>query len=427
MSSVLAFVVATLVWVVFSRRLSSWSVTAPIVLTFAGFAVAHGLGAGVNLDSESVRRLIELTLAVVLFCDASSIALVWFRRSWRFPVRLLGIGLPLTIVAGLGAAALLLPGQDIWVLAIIACALAPTDAALGVSIVENERIPLWFRQVINVESGLNDGLATPLVSFCIAAAATAVGASHRPVADAVLEILVGVVLGLAIGAATGVLLTWAKQRRLAQPSIVAVAPLVIAVVTYVLVVQLHGNGFVAAFVCGVGFGSATRRSAARWAEPAKATGGTNDGTQCADAETGSSDGMLTYTHLTATLLGFAVWFVFGESVLGSLTTDHLAQALGYAVLSLTVLRMVPVALSLVGMRLPWDTVALAGWLGPRGLASIIFAMLADDALGGADGALVLTVVGTTVGLSVLAHGLSAGPLAAWYSRRHPADEVPATA
>ena len=127
------------------------------------------------------------------------------------------------------------------------------------------------------------------------------------------------------------------------------------------------------------------------------------------------------------LLGFAVWFVFGESVLGSLTADHLGAALGYAVLSLTVLRMVPVALSLIGMHLPWDTVALAGWLGPRGLASIIFAMLADDAIGGADGALVLTVVGTTVAVSVLAHGLSAGPLAVWYSARHPADEAPTSA
>ena len=418
MSSVLGFVVATLVWVVFSRKLASWSVTAPIVLTFAGFVAAHALGAGANIDSESTRRLIELTLAVVLFCDASSIALGWFRRSWQFPLRLLGIGLPLTIVAGVVVAAVVLPGQDFWILAIIAAALAPTDAALGVSIIENERIPLWFRQVINVESGLNDGLATPIVSFCIAAAATVVGVSHRPVADAVLEILLGIVLGLAIGAATGILLVWAKRRGFAQPSIVAVAPLVVAAVTYVLVVQVHGNGFVAAFVCGVGFGSATRSAASRWPVPAQCSAAT-------EAGAGHEAGMLDYAHLTASLLGFAVWFVFGESVLGALTTDHLGQAVVYAVLSLTVLRMVPVALSLIGMHLPWDTVALAGWLGPRGLASIIFAMLADDALGGSAGSLVLMVVGTTVGLSVLAHGLSAGPLASWYAGRHPVDEVPA--
>jgi NhaP-type Na+/H+ or K+/H+ antiporter len=194
---------------------------------------------------------------------------------------------------------------------------------------------------------------------------------------------------------------------------VSVAPLVVAVATYLFVVELGGNGFVAAFVCGVGFGSARRRTEARYHVSADA------------AATEAGTGMLGFTRVMATLLGFAVWFVFGESVLGNLGTDHLVPALLYAVLSLTVLRMAPVALSLAGMHLPWDTVVLAGWLGPRGLASVIFAMLADDTLGGEDGRLVLTVVGTTVALSVVAHGLSAGPLGSWYAQRHPADEVPA--
>lgn len=421
MTSVLAFVGATLLWVVLSRRLASWSITAPIVLTAAGFGAAHLLGATGSIDSEGIRRLLELTLAVVLFCDASSIALGWFQQRWRFPLRLLGIGLPLTIVAGLAAAVLMLPGQNLWVLAIIAAALAPTDAALGVSIIENERIPLWFRQVINVESGLNDGLATPVVSFCIAGAAAVTAAHQSHVVTAVVEIALGVALGLVIGALSALLLVWSERRGLAQPSMVAVAPLVIAVATYLFVVQVGGNGFVAAFVCGVGFGSARRRTEARLA----ARAGTAVSPP-AEAGTASGDepGMLWFTRVTASLLGFAVWFVFGESVLAELGTDHLAPALLYAVLSLTVLRMVPVALSLIGMHLPWDTVALAGWLGPRGLASIIFAMLADDTLGGPDGRLVLAVVGTTVALSVLAHGLSAGPLGAWYAQRHPADEVP---
>jgi NhaP-type Na+/H+ or K+/H+ antiporter len=411
-SSVLAFVVASLVWIVFSKRLSSWSVTSPIVLTTAGFLAAHALGATGSIETEGIRRLIELTLAVVLFCDASSIALRWFQHRWRFPVRLLGIGLPLTMLAGVAVGALLLPGQSLWVVAVIATALAPTDAALGVSIIENERIPLWFRQVINVESGLNDGLATPVVSFCIAGAAAVEGVTSGHPGTAVVEILLGVALGLAIGAAAGLLLVWAEARGLAQASMLAVAPLVVAVVTYLLVVQVGGNGFVAAFVCGVGFGSATRRTTARMSHvPA--------------SESPDEPPMLGFTRTTASLLGFAVWFVFGESVLGSLTPDHLGQAVVYAVLSLTVLRMVPVALSLIGMKLPWDTVLLAGWLGPRGLASIIFAMLAADTLRPADGELVLTVVGTTVALSVLAHGLSAGPLGAWYATRHAPDEVPA--
>ena len=411
MSSLLFFVVSTLVWALFSRRLTRWSITAPIVMTAAGLLASRILnGGGSNLDSESIRALIEITLSVVLFVDASSIAVGWFRTSWRFPARLLGIGLPLTILLGIGVAALMFPGTDIWLLAVVGAALAPTDAALGVSIIENERIPLWFRQVINVESGLNDGLVTPVVSFCIAGAAAALGLTGHPVGAALVEIAVGVALGLGIGLGAGRALRWAVARDFAADAFVAVAPLVVAVATYMLVVEVGGNGFVAAFVCGMGFGTAWHpRADNRDAE-------VNAGGSATSREP------VEFTHLTATLLGLAVWFVFGEFVLGALHPENVGRVVLYAVLSLTVLRMVPVAISLVGMRLPWDTVLLAGWLGPRGLASVIFAILAADTLAGSGGEVVLSIVGVTVALSVVAHGLSAGPLAAWYATRHPVDE-----
>ena len=405
MTSVVVFAVAVLLWVTFSRRLEAWSVTAPIVLTLAGFATAHALGAGGGLDTERIRALIEITLALVLFVDASSIAVRWFRTEWQYPARLLGIGLPLTVVLGTLVAALLFPGNDIWLMAVVGAALAPTDAALGVSIIENERIPLRLRQVVNVESGLNDGLVTPIVSFCIAiAAATADHVADRPFVSALSELVIGVAVGFAIGAVSGRVLLVAREKGWAVPLLVPVAPFVVAVVTYLLVVEIGGNGFVAAFVCGVGFGAATRRDAR------------------ADVPVGEPDDdadLLEFNHRAAALLGYAVWFVFGESVLASLTTAHLGAALLYAVLSLTVLRMLPVAVAALGLHLPRDTVLLVGWLGPRGLASIIFAILAADAIGGEPGELVLTIVATTVAMSVLAHGLSAGPLAAWYSKRHP--------
>ena len=407
MSSIIAFAVVVLAWVLLSRKLETWSITAPIVLTAAGFAASHLLGTGSNLGTESIRELIEVTLALVLFVDASSIALRWFRSEWKYPVRLLGIGLPLTIVLGTVTAVVLFPGTDVWLLAVIGAALAPTDAALGVSIIENPRIPLRLRQVINVESGLNDGLVTPVVSFCIAIAAASVdGLKDRPFASAMVEVVIGVGVGFAIGEVSGRLLEAARRRGWAVPLLVPVAPVVVAIACYVFVVMIGGNGFVAAFVCGVGFGSATRRAAGR-----AATGQPSDDTD-----------LLEFSHGLSALLGYAVWFIFGESVLGSLTTAHLGTAVVYAVLSLTVLRMLPVALSAVGLHLPWDTVVLVGWLGPRGLASIIFGILAADVIGGDAGELVLTVVATTVAMSVLAHGLSAGPLATWYSGRHPVDE-----
>jgi len=412
-TSVVVFAVAVLLWVTFSRRLEAWSVTAPIVLTLAGFATAHALGAGGGLDTERIRALIEITLALVLFVDASSIAVRWFRTEWQYPARLLGIGLPLTVVLGTLVAALLFPGNDIWLMAVVGAALAPTDAALGVSIIENERIPLRLRQVVNVESGLNDGLVTPIVSFCIAiAAATADHVADRPFVSALSELVIGVAVGFAIGAVSGRVLLVAREKGWAVPLLVPVAPFVVAVVTYLLVVEIGGNGFVAAFVCGVGFGAATRRDAR------------------ADVPVGEPDDdadLLEFNHRAAALLGYAVWFVFGESVLGSLTAAHLGTALVYAVLSLTVLRMGPVALAAIGLHARWDTVLLVGWLGPRGLASIIFAILAADTIGGEPGELVLTIVAATVALSVLAHGLSAGPLAGWYSKRHPVEPAAADA
>jgi len=403
-TSLVVFAVTVLVWVLLSKRLESWSVTAPIVLTVSGFATAQLLGVGDELARESIRELIEVTLALVLFVDASSIAVGWFRAEWQYPARLLGIGLPLTIVLGTLTAAVMFPGNDIWVLAVVGAALAPTDAALGVSIVENERIPLRLRQVINVESGLNDGLVTPVVSFCIAIAAASVdNLADRPVASAVAAVGVGVGIGFAIGALAGRLLLVARERGWALPALVPVAPVVVAVATYVAVTAIGGNGFVAAFVCGVGFGTTTRRRAQ----------------SSASVPHHEDDDLLDFSHRMSALLGYAVWFVFGESVLGSLSTAHLGMAIVYAVLSLTVLRMLPVALATFGLHLPRDTVLLIGWLGPRGLASIIFAILAADTIGGEPGELVLTIVAATVTLSVLAHGLSAGPLAGWYSKRHP--------
>ena len=420
MTALLVLSAAVLLWIGLSRRLTAWSITAPMVMTVAGFLSAELLHTGGNLRDEVVRSLIEVTLAVVLFVDASSIGLQWFRTEWRYPLRLLGIGLPLTMLVGVLAAMALFPGTDIWVLAVIAVALSPTDAALGVSIIENERIPIGFRQLINVESGLNDGLATPVVSFCIAMAAASVDRlADRPVASALIEIVVGTAIGLGIGALSAAGLTAAVDRGLALRGLLPVAPLVVSLVTYLVVVRSGGNGFVGAFVCGVGFGTVTRRQVRRLVQTPSAATSTTSPELVAAIEAGGVEQLLDFTRLASQLLGFAVWFVFGDDVLASLGAARLGGALVYALLSLTLLRMLPVAIALLGLGWPKDTVLLTGWLGPRGLASLIFAILAAESIRGTDGEFVLTVVAATVGLSVFAHGLSAGPLGAWYADRHP--------
>jgi NhaP-type Na+/H+ or K+/H+ antiporter len=395
MIAVLVFLGVALAWVLVSGRLTRMSVTAPILVTVLGFAAAVSpWHLELRLESEQVRTLIEVTLAVVLFSDASSVGVRWFRRDWRYPARLLGIGLPLTVIAGVLVAWLLFPGVDIWLLAVVAAALAPTDAALGASIIADERIPAELRTVINVESGLNDGLATPIVTFCIAvAAATTSGAADRPFASAVREIVVGVVAGVVIGMLTGRLVQAADAGGWSVHRLTPVAPVLVAVGTYLATVEMNANGFVAAFVAGVAYGGATRGM--------------------------DRERSFLFTEQLGMLFGLAVWFVFGAGVLAHLGGLVTWQTVVYAVLSLTVIRMVPVAISAVGLHLPWDTVALAGWLGPRGLASIVFSILALDAMAGTGGVFVLATVSVTVALSVLAHGLSAGPLAGWFARRHP--------
>lgn len=411
MTGLLLFLGALLVWVLLSERLQRWSITAAIVLTGAGLLAAWLPGdTGARIDAEWVRVLIEATLAVVLFVDASAIAVRWFQGEWRYPARLLGIGFPLTFVLGTVVALVLFGGLNPWVAAVIGAALAPTDAALGLAIIDNERIPLNFRRVINVESGLNDGLATPVVAFCIAGALADVDHSTgRPVTSALVQIGIGVAAGVVIGAGTGFLTRVASSARLAEPLLVPVVPLAVALGSYVATVGLGGNGFVAAFVSGVAFGAANdvERHAAR----------EHRHTPLSERE------LLTFTRRTAQLMALAVWFVFGASVLSRIDLQTVPRVLLYAVLSLTVLRMLPVALAALGLKLPWDTVLLAGWLGPRGLASIIFALLAAEEIGGPDGDFVLEVVAVTVALSVVAHGITAGPLADWYAARHPASDA----
>lgn len=248
-----------------------------------------------------------------------------------------------------------------------------------------------------MESGLNDGLATPVVTFAIAGViATDEGTGSRPLVEAIVALLVAVAIGGALGVLSGRLTAAAQRTGWAMPKLVPIVPIVVAVGTYALVVELGGNGFVAAFVCGVAFGGTLKPE--------------------------QHHERLQLTEYLGLLLGFAVWFLFGAALLAKVLPDVTWQVVVYALLSLTVLRMLPVAISAMGVGLPWDTVVLGGWLGPRGLASIVFGILALDDIGGEQGRFIVTVVAVTVALSVLAHGLSAGPLAQWYAARHPVDE-----
>ncbi len=392
--------VGVLAWVLLSTWLGRASITAPILMTLlgVGYAAAPWGPEPPSLQAEPVKVFVELTLALILFTDASHISARWFARPpARTAARLLVIGLPLTVVAGIVAAVPLFSSQQVVVLCLLAAALAPTDAALGASVMGDARIPERLRQVINVESGLNDGLATPVVLFFLALSVAE--DDHASIVEAarsaLLEITAAVVIGGVIGWLGGQLLVAVDERGWSLHEQEPIATFVIALLAYLAAVGVGGNGFVAAFVAGVGFGTAV----ARHRPPA----------------------VMDFADRTGLLLSFVVWFLFGLSFVPLAWAAMSWQVVAYAVLSLTVVRMVPVALALRGSHLGRDDVLLLGWLGPRGLASIVFALIALDEVGGEQGRFVATVVTATVALSVLLHGLTAGPLAVAYARRHPVD------
>ncbi len=399
-SAVVIGLILVVGWVLLSRRFDRWSITAPITLLIAGYLVARVGHLDVVLEGAQLRALAEVALVLVLFRDASSVTRSQLRSEAWLPVRLLAVGLPLTIASGAAVAWLLFPGENWWVLALLAAVLAPTDAALGESFVSDQRIPSRLRTLINVESGLNDGLATPFVLFFLAGAAAdqEAGSISHAMADALVEVVVAVAVGGLVGGIGARALLAARRLGWSQPSLDPIAVLALALLTYFLAIQLGGNGFVAAFIGGLSFGLAAREQ--------------------------ERDGLV-LTQQAGTLLGLAVWLAFGLTaslVLPSVTW----RSVVYAVLSLTVIRIVPVLFSLAGSGLGFRDSLVVGWLGPRGLASIVFALLAAEALTGSDEQLILTTVTVAVTLSVVAHGLSAGWIASRYGRLTDAEQPAAS-
>lgn len=387
----IALAVVLIAWAAVSARAARYSVTLPIALLLAGLLLAGGDDplVAVDMSSSAVQHVLQLTLALILFGDATEISL---RRLWsagHLPLRLL-VAFPLTVLAGLATGLALFPQANIWVIAMVAAALTATDASLATMLVRDERIPHDLRTAVTVESGLNDGLAAPLVVF-FAAAAAAAGTERTPgsvLGHTVVELLIALVAGIAAGAGAGLLLRWARHRGWSAARAERLAYLAVGVLVFEATHALHGNGIVAAFVAGLAVRAVDRHLPERH---------------------------LQTTHDVVTLLGAGVWFAFGSLIPYTLADLLSRRVLLYAVLSLTVVRMLPVALSLVGLRRYPREVWLLSWLGPRGLPSVIFALIGVQQLTGVSAQLAISLIMATVLLSVLAHGLSAIPIAERWS------------
>ncbi|MFN3231924.1 MAG: cation:proton antiporter [Alphaproteobacteria bacterium] len=374
-----------------SRRLENTIITPPMVFVVAGFLLGgDGLGLlDLDVGEEAIHLITELTLVLVLFADASRIDLGQLRKQHNLPVRMLSIGLPLTILLGTVMAMLVFPELDLWAAALLAAVLAPTDAALGQAVVTRADVPSRIRQTINVESGLNDGIALPVVIFFICLNSTA-----HDLADvdwltfAAQQIGIGSLAGITVGYAGGKAIDLAWKRAWMTTAFQGISALGVALLAYACASMLGGNGFIAAFAAGLVVGAVTRHACGFLFEFAEAEG---------------------------QLLTLFTFLVLGAALVPEAFAHLTWDIVIYAVLSLTFIRMVPIALSLAGSGLKPPSYFFLGWFGPRGLASVLFALLvlSDQTIAVAHQIMMVTIV--TVVLSITLHGMSAVPFSKIYA------------
>ncbi|MDT8410565.1 MAG: cation:proton antiporter [Wenzhouxiangellaceae bacterium] len=385
---------AFLAYALASRRLSNSIVTGPML--FAGLGLLIGPQAlgwvEIGVSNDAIRLLAEITLVVVLFTDAAHIDIKVLRQARSLPSRMLLIGLPLTVVLGTLGALGLFPHWTLWEAALLAAILAPTDAALGQAVTENESVPERIRSAISTESGLNDGLALPLVLLFAALASGASDAGSAHWVELIgLQILLGPLVGAGLGFAGGRLIGVAHARGWMSEWAEGIAAMSIALGAFVLAEAVHGNGFLAAFVGGLAFGKALGRSCRFLFE---------------------------FQQTEAHMLVLVTFAVVGAMLLPAAMEHFTVPCFLFSVFALTLMRMLPIALSMTGLKLGAHTVGFLGWFGPRGLASVLFVLVIMQGIELEREGELLAAVVLTVGLSIILHGVSAAPWAKYYGRLH---------
>ena len=393
----MAFALALFGYGLVSRRLEAAYVTPPMFFAALGWGVGPaGTGlCAVSLGDTVVAVIAELTLALLLFNEAATLDVGSLRRERATPMRMLLLGLPLAILLGGAAGLALLPALGLWPTLLLAALLAPTDAALGQTVVESEDVPERTRRTIEVESGLNDGLALPIVLALAGFASTQqLEAGESLATFLTLQLLLGPTVGILVGRVGGMLTERSVRAGWMGEEWQRLVGVGLGLGSYALAETVGGNGFVAAFTGGMALSVRSRELHQR---------------------------IHAYGHTLADQLALLLFIVFGATSLPLAALD--LRAWLYAGASLTVVRMGAIALSLVGSGEDRSTVLFLGWFGPRGLASILFAVVVVERATFPELERVLSIVYLVVGLSILLHGLSAIPLSRWLGRRT-ADATP---
>ncbi len=376
-----------------SRRLERTVITGPMIFTIAGMLLFFAAPVIVERErhTETILLISEIALVLVLFTDATRIGLRAVTKSESLPARLLGIGMPLTIIVGTITGKLLFTGLTIWEAAILATVLAPTDAGLGQVVVNSRLVPVRIRQALNVEAGFNDDLSMPFLMLFVSVALV-IHPLQNPdwLIFTLKQVVFGVLVGLLFGWVGGWLMGKAKQRGWMAESLGQLSLLALAFLAWGTAGLIGGNGFIAAFVAGL----AVKR-------------GFED----------AGDQALEFSEAWGQILVAFMFFIFGM-IAASRLGNFGAKVVLYAILSLTLVRMLPVAIAMIRTQLKPATLVFMGWFGPRGLASIVLGLVyleQEAALPGEK--LIMLAIIVTVLLSIFAHGVSASPGIKLYARQ----------
>jgi NhaP-type Na+/H+ or K+/H+ antiporter len=392
------FAVFVFCYTLIAGRLERAPASGPIVFVASGFLMGPlvlGWFDG-SVSRTELRMLADLTLAVILFVDAANADLAVLKRQLRIPARMLFLGLPGVIILGTLTAALLFDNLSLLEAAILGTMLAATDAALGKAVITNRSVPTHVREGLNFESGLNDGLCVPIllvfVALAIAGGSEGGGTLHA-IELVIKELGIGLLVGLGLTAAGAWAMRWCRDQGWLTEIWKQVTVVALAIACFAVAQSLHGSGYIAAFVGGLLFGFKAKKATHKLVLASEGLGET---------------------------LALLTWFIFGAAVIGRYIEFFTWEMLVYAFLSLTVIRMLPIFVSLAGTGESLGSKLFLGWFGPRGLASIVFAIivLEKDVAGNK---FIATVVAVTVILSLVAHGVSANPITKLFGQREQRD------
>lgn len=381
----------TMLYTLLAKKLSDGILTAPMLFLGFGFLMASAGQMPVSEAEHLLHIVSELALIVLLFLDAAQIDLKRLRERHQWPFRMLVIGLPLSVLIGTVFAALLLPAYPLIVAALVAALLAPTDAALGQAVVTNKAVPERVRRALTLESGLNDGLALPVILLFASLTAEMM---HQDATNWVVfgakQLIYGPLVGGIIGGIGGVLFLAAKQRKMTTAEIEGIGALAMAGCAYLAAGMIDGNGFISAFVAGLMFGNVIKG-------------------QCAF--------IYEFTESEGQMLSWGAFFLIGLALLPEAVAHLDATSIAIILVSLFVVRPLAVWLSLLGTDAAPTTRLFFGWFGPRGLATALFALLIVDQIDHEIGETLLNLAVNAVWISAVLHGISAVPLARWYGAR----------